>query len=167
MNQALPSKLTPALIAGLGFGFASGIPIVNLANCACCALAVGGGVGASFLWLRNAGPATQTPYGDGLLLGLLTGVVGAVVATIVSIPFQLMGANEAFGGFEQMQEMMGDQEIPPMVQNLLESIGTGGFTLVGMLIGAVVAIIVYPIFAAIGALIGTALFHKKATSVVV
>ena len=167
MNQALPSKLTPALIAGVGFGFASGIPIVNLANCACCALAVGGGLGAAFLWLRNAGPVPQPPYGDGMLLGLLTGVVGAVVATIVSIPFQFMGASEAFGGFEQMQEMMGDQDIPPAVQNLMESIGSGGFTMVGMLIGAVVAVVVYPIFAALGALIGTALFHKKATTAVV
>jgi hypothetical protein len=163
MEQPLPNKMTPALIAGASFGFASGIPIVGCANMACCALAIGGGLFASFLWLRNATPSSQPPYGDSVVLGLLTGAVGAVVSAMVSLPFTLMGAAGGFGSFSQIQDMMGDQDLPPEVANALESLGGVGIGIGSIVLGLIFALILYPIFAMIGALIGTALFHKKST----
>ncbi len=162
MKQPLPSKMMPALVAGAAFGVASGIPIVNLANCACCALAIGGGLGAAFLWLRNAPAVAEPPYGDGLLLGLITGVIGALTATIVGIPFSLMGSAMGFGGVEQMREMMGDQDIPPALENILGAMGGTGFGIGAAIVSLLLSLVLFSIFAAVGGLIGTALFHKKA-----
>ena len=164
MNNTLPKKMTPALLAGAGFGFVSGIPIIGAANCACCAWAILGGFGASFFWLRNAGPVTQPPYGDGFLLGALTGAIGAVVATLVGLPFQLLSGAAGFGGLDQIEEALGDQELPPFVSQILEQVGGAGFTAMSALIGLVFSLILFSIFAGIGALIGTAIFHKKAAA---
>ena len=82
MNQ---SKLKPALIGGAALGVASSVPILNLANCACCALVIGGGVLASYFYMKDAPPAAGPAYGDALLLGLLTGVFGAVTSSVLSI----------------------------------------------------------------------------------
>ena len=160
-----PSKMTPALIAGASFGVASGIPIVNWANCACCALAIGGGLFAAFLWQRNASPSAQPPYGDSVLLGLLTGAIGAVVASIVGLPFTLLGsAMGGLGGLGQMEDVLGDQDLPPFLENAMEALAGGGIGIVSILIGLGFSLVLYPIFAMIGALIGTSLFHKKETT---
>lgn len=161
MQQALPSKMTPALIAGASFGLASGIPIVGMGNCICCAWAIGGGVLGAFLWLKNASPSASPPYGDGIVLGLLTGAIGAVVSSIVGLPFALLGAASGFGDLSQIQDMMGDEEIPPALANFLESMGSAGIGIGSVLIGLVFSLILYPIFCSVGALIGTSLFHKK------
>ena len=158
-----PSKMTPALIGGASLGVASGIPFINLANCACCAWVIGGGVLAAYLWQKNAAPSPAPPYGDGILLGLLTGVVGIVVSSIVSLPFTLMGAAAGgFGSLEQIEEAFGDQQIPPALQQAFEAMGGAGIGIGSVLIGLIFGLVIYPIFAAIGATIGTALFHKKA-----
>ena len=49
MNQA-PSMLKPALISGVAFGVAGSIPVINWINCACCALIIGCGFFAAFLY---------------------------------------------------------------------------------------------------------------------
>ena len=61
MNGSSGNYLKPSLIAGAAFGAASGIPLLNCANLACCALAIGGGFLASYLWLKQAGPMAAPP----------------------------------------------------------------------------------------------------------
>ena len=53
MNQA-PSMLKPALISGVAFGVAGSIPVVNWINCACCALIIGCGFFAAFLYSKDS-----------------------------------------------------------------------------------------------------------------
>lgn len=161
MNQ---SKLMPALIGGTALGVASGIPGINLANCFCCAWVVGGGLLASFLWLRNL-PPQPPPYGDGLLLGGLTGIVGAVVSTVVGIPFQLLFAG-SFDASEILENLPPEVEIPPALQEFVAGSAAGGFSVMAMLFSLLVSLVIYAVFAGIGALIGTALFTKKPATAV-
>jgi hypothetical protein len=53
MNQA-PSMLKPALISGVAFGVAGAIPFVSALNCFCCALVIGSGMLASFLYSKES-----------------------------------------------------------------------------------------------------------------
>ena len=96
MNPAQPSKTVPILAGGLFLGALSAIPPISFLNCACCILVIGGGFLASYLYMKDY-PSDQprVTYGDGALLGLLAGLFGAVVDTVISI--QSSSCSEASG----------------------------------------------------------------------
>ena len=154
----MSSKIRPAAIGGVALGVLSGIPIVNLVNCACCGLVIAGGVLASKLYYDETGSTGDPPYGDAVLLGLLTGALGAVVTAIVSIPFTLIGGGVSAAMEQAMSTMPSDVEIPPFLESALMG---GGAGIISALFSLVITIPIYAIFATIGTLIGTALFHGK------
>lgn len=156
MNQ---SKLKPALIGGAALGVASSVPILNLANCACCALVIGGGVLASYFYMKDAPPAPGPAYGDALLLGLLTGVFGAVTSTVLSIPMTLL--TSSMGVWEGVSDALRQADLPPEALDFIESFGTGGFAIGALVIGLLFNLVIYSVFAGIGAMIGAAIFNKK------
>lgn len=153
------SKMKPALIGGAALGVASSIPVLNLANCACCALVIGGGVLASYFYTKDAPPAPAPAYGDALLLGALTGVFGALISTMLSIPMTLL--TSSMGVWEGIADALREADLPPEALELIDSLGSGGFALGALLIGLVFNLVIYSIFAGIGAMIGAAIFNKK------
>ena len=84
------SKTQPALLGGIFIGVLSALPVVNLGNCCCCLWVVAGGALAVYLLQQNDPAPIST--GDALHVGLLAGVVGAVVGSLVSIPMNLLTA---------------------------------------------------------------------------
>jgi uncharacterized protein YqgC (DUF456 family) len=88
------NKLKPAIIGGIVVGLLSAIPFVNFLNICCCLWAIIGGVLATYMYIK----ASPTPVkaGDGAVLGLLAGVVGALIYIVIGIPLGiLMGATVA------------------------------------------------------------------------
>lgn len=152
-------KLKPALIGGVSLGVASAVPFLNLLNCACCALVIGGGLLGTYLYLKDAPPSAQAPYGDGALIGLMAGIIGAVVNTILQIPFALFTAG--VGLVPNIEELLEQADIPEGARGILSALGGGGLSIGFILIGLVVSLFVYAIFATIGGVIGVAVFHKK------
>ncbi len=165
MNHQKPSKATPVLVGGAVLGVASAIPLLDLLNCACCALVVGGGVLTSYLYIRNLPSGFTVTYGDGALLGLLAGLVGAVVSTVVSIPFRLVTGELSAGMLQQvLEEMRSDPNVPPEIISLVESFASPeGFGAAAILLSLVFLAVIYPIFAAIGGCLGVALFQRTPT----
>ena len=90
MNQATPNKLKPALIGGIAEGVASSVPLRQ-----CRLLPPGGGrwCPAAYFYTKDAPPSAQA-LGDGLKLGLLAGLIGAVVFALISIPLVLRHPEE-------------------------------------------------------------------------
>jgi hypothetical protein len=166
-SQPAPGKLKPALAGGVALGIASAVPGLNLVNCACCALVLGGGMLAAYLYLKRSPPSAQAPYGDGALVGIAAGVVGAIVATLLSIPMapvnQAITRSLGMGGDpEQLREALAEADLPPQIEDLLVSLSSGEITVAGLLIGFAFNLILFSLFAMVGALIGVAVFHKKA-----
>jgi len=161
MNQA-PSMLKPALISGVAFGVAGAIPVVNWINCACCALIVGCGFLAAFLYskdCRAAGFAFKP--GNGATVGLVSGLIYGVVAGILG---GLINAAFGVGDWEEVIEQieMSGADIDPavleQVSNFME--GSGGMMM--LLIGLFFALLFGAIFATIGGLIGGSVFKVEA-----
>ena len=75
--------LQPALLGGVVIGVLSALPVINLANCCCAWILFGGGLAA---YLLQQPRPTPISVGDGALVGLMAGAIGAVVWTIVAIP---------------------------------------------------------------------------------
>ena len=160
MNPAKPSMSVPVIAGGLFLGVLSAVPRINFLNCACCILVIGGGLLASYLYLKSYPPELpRVTYGDAALLGLLTGLFGAVVDTVVSIPFDLW-----LGGFanqDALQQIRNTPEIPPELVRFLETMRAGGFSVIGVVISLIFGGIMYSIFAMIGAMLGVAILGPK------
>ena len=126
MYSAKPSMSVPVIAGGLFLGVLSALPPISFLNCACCILVIGGGLLASYLYMKGYPvDAPRVSYGDGALLGLLAGLVGAVVDTVVSIPINLM-LNFGFSNQEALEQLRNTPEIPPELVQFLESIMAGG-----------------------------------------
>ena len=152
-----PKRLKAAAIGGSAAGIASQIPVVNFANCLCCALVVGGGMLAVYLAMKDE-PATATaPYGDGAMIGVLAGVAAAVVGAIVAIPMTAI-----FGDpMEQVRSFLeGMEGMPPEALEAMSGAETGGMAAFGVL-AFLASLVVDVIFSALGGVIGAAVFHKK------
>lgn len=163
MNGSSDSKLRPALIGGAALGAASAIPPISFLNCACCALVIGGGVLAVYLYLRNKPPAPQPPYGDGAILGLMAGAIGAVVATVISIPVQLVMSSFMDPGSQtaQIREAFDQTDLPAAFEEFVINMASPTLNATKLLMSFAVNLVVFAIFAMIGGIIGVAVFHKK------
>ena len=151
-------KMKPALIGGAVFGVLATLPYIQYVNAVCCALYIGGGVLAVYLYLKEAPRAEKTPYGDGAVVGALAGLFGAVATTLATIVLRLLGVGEEDAAQALAALEQSGVELPQFV---LDMMGTSGLS-VGMVFSTfVMAIILYGIFATIGGLLGAAIFHRK------
>jgi hypothetical protein len=152
--------LLPAIYGGVIIGVVSAVPGLNLLNCCCCAGIMLGGVAAVFFFSKDITPGmTPLESSDGVKLGLLAGVFGAIFSLILSGLMKL-----AFGGVEAeiLREFLDSSglasQMPPGTMEQIDEAmmeGMGFLEIVG-------SFIINPIFGLIGGLIGYAIFKPKA-----
>ncbi len=159
-----PNRVKAAAIGGSIAGAASEIPLLGVLNLACCALVVGGALLAVHLALRNEPPTDSAPLGAGAAIGALSGALAAVVGTIISIPIALLIGDMAQQGIETLLENSEAIQIEGLPRDLLESLtaSSGGLVMSALLLGLVVSLVTYTLFATLGGILGASLFHKKA-----
>ena len=161
--MARPSYLQPALIGGVVMGVLSALPIINAANLCCCLWVVSGGLVAAYLLQQNeAAPITP---GDGALVGLLAGIIGAFVQFLVSIPISFIVGPMERAMLERASEMAGS--MPPELRRMIENMSAdrSGTGLIGTMllwtIGLFFSLFIGAIFSTLGGLLGAALFRKR------
>ena len=153
----------PALIGGLVMGVLSSLPLINLGNLCCCLWVVAGGVVAAYLLQQNQSQPL-TP-GDGALVGLFAGLIGAGVGFVISIPIGLLMEPMQRAMVQRTLEMSGN--MPPAVREILENYGQPrtalGFlgALVFLVIGFFFLLVVGAVFSTLGGLLGAAVFKKS------
>jgi len=157
MNPA--PKLQPALFGGLFIGVLSALPIINIGNC-CCLWVIGGGVLATYLMQQNHPYAVTAA--DGALVGLLAGLIGAVVNTLLSIPIQM-----AMGPMVQrfIQDLIvNNPDIPSESKSMIENMmaRNAGFSIIGTIFSMMIGGVFGAVFGMLGGLLGVALFKKDA-----
>jgi len=160
MNDDL--MLKPALIGGVLLGILSAVPVVNLGNCLCCAWVIGGGMLAANLYIKSSPDPVR--LGSGVSLGLMTGAIGGVVATLFGIPFQILLRGVVSRFDQEIQRAVSEQmNLPPEVKETLTAIlaGGGNLNLFTIVIGGIMNLIIYSLIAMIGGVLGVALFEKR------
>ena len=150
MSKAL---LQPVLFGGLFMGVLSALPIISLGNC-CCLWVVGGGAVTAYLTQHSRSDSLQ--LGEGAFGGFLSGVFGAMVYAVVSLPIQFATAPVARGMMDGLLESAAD--VPPEVRDMIESVrsGSGVFT---TLLGSVFMLAVGMVFSPLGGLLGALIFR--------
>jgi hypothetical protein len=149
--------LQPALLGGVTLGVLSALPIINLANLCCCAWIVSGGAVAAYL-LQQQRPDPITA-GDGAVVGLLAGAIGAGVWLLVELPLSLVMAP-----FQQSlidSALRNASDLPPGVQMWMESLQAGAARGAGLVFGFLVMLFVGSFFAMLGGLFGALIFRKS------
>ncbi len=154
----------PALIGGVLLGILSAVPIIQAFNCLCCAWVIGGGMLAAHLYVRSS-PAAVT-LGTGVLLGLLTGAIGAVVDTIFSIPIHVALRGFGMGMADQLRQAL-DQlpNVPPETRSALNAfLASGrGVGLLFIILMGFLKLVIYSLVGMLGGAIGIAVFEKRKT----
>lgn len=148
--------LQPALLGGVVIGVLSALPVINLANCCCAWILFGGGLAAYLMQQQRPTPISP---GDGALVGLLAGVIGAFVWTVVAIPISAMMI-----GFESSMldnVISNASEMPPDVRALLESLRSGPARGAAAVIAFFVTLCVCAVFGMLGGLFGALFFRKS------
>ena len=151
------AMLMPAVWGGVFLGVLSALPFVSLGNLCCCLWVILGGVVAAYVLQSNT-PEPIT-LGDGVLVGLLSGIFGAAVYPIVGLPVSLL-----FGPMQQRLVQLlleSNRDVPDNVRQMLQDMGGSTMTIVGLLIGFVVMLVLGSVFASLGGLLGAVFFRKK------
>ena len=143
-------------------GVLSALPLVNVGNACCCLWVISGGMVAAYVFQQNQ----QTPMtpGDGALVGLFAGLIGAVVQVVVSLPLDLLVGPMYRELAQRAVEMAGS--MPPEMRDLLDRISRRGtpslaFLVVSKVVSAMVWGFLGAIFSTIGGLLGAVMFKKN------
>ena len=149
----METRLQPALLGGLLIGVLSALPYISGLNACCCLWVIAGGVLTTYLLQeRLREPVTA---GNAAVTGLMAGVVGAIVASLIgALLMSVMGSPAE--SFDQMAR--GD--LPPEMSRILDRFRElpASFWYIGSLL---IYLVVFPIFAMLGALLGVAIFKRQ------
>jgi hypothetical protein len=160
----LEGMLKPALVGGVLLGILSALPLISAFNCVCCAWVIGGGILAAHLYVKDS-PQVVT-LGKGVALGLLTGIIGAIVDSVFTIPLHFALSRFGMNLAEQMRDVFEQiPNLPPESKEALRSIlaGSGGVSLFLIILTGFFKLVIYGIMAMAGGAIGVAVFEKRKT----
>jgi len=148
----------PALIGGVVTGAMSALPLVNIGNCLCCMYVWVGSILSAYLLFKDYAGGS---LGDGALVGLFSGICGAVVNTLIGVPVGFM-TRGMFGQLDPTEFMPPEalESIPAPVLDMMSG-GSAQFMLATMAIGFVVNLALFALIGTLGGLIGAAIFRKK------
>ena len=153
MQGTQVSLVQPALFGGLVMGVLSALPIVAAGNLCCCLWVISGGVVAAYILQQNQ--PTPIKQGDGALVGLLAGVIGAFVYLLISIPITVLVAPLERAVLERVIETAGG--MPPEFRRYFDSSAIGGL---GLVISFILMLFGGAVFSTVGGLIGAVIFRK-------
>jgi hypothetical protein len=151
-----PAKLQPALLGGVTIGVLSALPVINLANC-CCAWILFGGALAAYLMQQNHPEPIQV--GDGAVVGLLAGLIGAVVWLVVSVPIST--ALAPFQSEMASRAIRDATDMAPELRALFEHMSGAPAIGLGLILGFFVMLCISTLFGMIGGLFGALMFKKN------
>ena len=144
------------LLGGLFIGVLSALPIVNIANC-CCLWTIGGGALAAYFAQQD----NPLPLGliAGARIGFRAGIVGAVIWLLSSLAVDVIVAPLQQRAADIMLRNAAD--MPPDVRAWLETIGDRASAPLRFVLGFVFQLFVATPFAALGGLLGAAIFARE------
>ena len=146
----------PALIAGGVFGIWSGIPLLNIFNCACCSLIVGSGLLACYMMVKSG--ALPVTWGRAALAGAISGAIAGLFSSMMETVLMAALGQTLEDNLKRVLDLV-SQSLPAASEaaDVINSI-PAPFLLAGKVIFTVFLFIP---FGAIGGIIGRAFFEKR------
>ena len=146
-------------------GVLSALPFVSMGNGCCCLWVVSGGLVAAYVLQQNAPDPINAA--DGAIVGLLAGIFGGLIQTVISIPVDIVMAPIQRAMLQRAMEMAGP--MPPAFRGMVDNyLAQGAQNSIAALIlrtmvGLFFALFLGMIFSTLGGLLGTAIFARRRT----
>lgn len=138
-------------------GVLSALPVINIANCCCAWILFGGGLAAYLMQQHDPEPIRA---GDGAIVGLQAGVVGAFVWLVLTIPIST--ALAPFQGQMMQRALRNASDMAPEARAFLESLSSGPVVGIGLVFSFFVMLCLSSVFGMLGGLFGALMFRKSA-----
>jgi hypothetical protein len=133
-------------------GVLSALPIIQAGNLCCCLWVISGGVVAAYLLQQND-PA-PIAAGDGAIVGLMAGVIGAFINLVLSIPITLLLAPVQRAVFERLID---SGAMPPEFRETIAAGFGGAFVIV---VSFVMTLFAGVVFSTLGGVVGALIFRR-------
>jgi uncharacterized membrane protein YeaQ/YmgE (transglycosylase-associated protein family) len=143
----MTGRLQPAFWGGLFIGILTALPLVK--TC-CCLWVITGGVLA--VWLAQSSQPSAVKMADGVLLGVLSGLIGAVIAFPINLVFEDWERGWVLHVLENL-----DANVPPELRDMMEASGRNPVMRVA---GFMVSLVLNSVFGMLGGMLGVAIFKK-------
>jgi hypothetical protein len=151
--------LQPALAGGMLLGLLSSLPFISAGNCLCCAWVVGGGALGTLLLTKQR--PTGVTLGDGAFVGVLSGLFGAVVSTLVSIPVRILSARFFASQQQAMEEALREIGAEGPLRDLMLRVASPEISAATLLFTFFMNLLMYSLFAMIGGILTVAILEKR------
>jgi hypothetical protein len=136
-------------------GVLSALPVVSAGNLCCCLWIVCGGAAAAYLLQQNQ-PTTAITPGDGAVVGLFAGPIGALVHLVLSIPITFLLGPAEHRLLQRIIENTGS--MPPEYREYVGSFAGGG---IQVMVGFFFMLFVGSLFSTLGGLLGAVIFRRQ------
>jgi len=147
-------RFQPALLGGLFIGILSSLPMISALNICCCLWVVVGGLLTVYLKQQQQPEPLETA--EGVLAGLLAGVIGALLSMLGS--YLMLSITGPMWQDQVRSQLESNPDVPPAVRDMVLRMLSGGGVAIMML---VVTLPCYAVFGSLGALLGLSFFRKK------
>ena len=138
-------------------GVLSALPAINLANCCCAWILLGGALAA---YLMQQDQPEPIGVGDGAVVGLLAGVTGTFVWLVLSIP--ISAALAPFQSQIIQRALRNAEQMAPEARAILEGLSSGSsVSAIGIVFGFFVMLFLGTVFGMMGGLFGALMFRKS------
>jgi uncharacterized membrane protein YagU involved in acid resistance len=118
-----------------------------------------GGAAAAVMVSRQR--ASGVSYGDGAFAGVLSGLVGAVIGTVVQMAFHAIAARFFESQQQEFEQMIRQLGIEGPARDLLLRVLSGEVSIVTVIITFVSSLLLYSLFAMIGGILAIAILNKR------
>ena len=142
------------LVGALVMGVLSGLPLISVGNVCCCLWVISGGVAAAYV--LQQGQADPITPADGAFVGFLSGLAGAVVYLVISLPVEILIGPMEREMMRRFVEGMSGVENFRDYASRAELVGTP----VRIFLGFMTMLFVGAVFSTIGGVIGSLIFKK-------
>src|SRR2546426_11901304 len=149
----------PALTGGMFLGFLSSIPFISAGNCICCMWVLLGG-GIAVMMLTRQRPSGIT-YGDGAFVGVMSGLFGAVVGTIVQMSFRAMASRLFESQQQQLEQVLNQLGAEGPMRDWVLRAASGEISAATLLFTFFTNLLVFSLFAMIGGILTVAILEKR------
>ncbi len=163
----MDKKYLSAFICGFGAAVLSTIP--GLKSFACCLLVPVASIISVRLYKRSVPELNKLATGTGITLGILTGLIAAIIASGFEILFTFISkTNDLVTGLPDAERIINDlnlgdaaKESVQLLHQMASDIKINGFSFLYSVIVTFSNLFTYIIFGLLGGVIGTALINKR------
>jgi hypothetical protein len=150
----------PALTGGMFLGLLSSIPVISAGNCLCCMWVLLGG-GIAVVLLTRQRPITQITYGDGAFAGVLSGLFGAVIGTVVQMAFRALTSRFVASQQQQLEDWLNKAGAEGPMRDWVLRAFQGEISTATVLFTFFANLLVFALFAMIGGILAVAILNKR------